>query len=236
MAGIIASKVTTDEILMYLDAGNAKSFAVGATAWNDVSRGNKDGALQNGATFSAANNGAIVFDGIDDRVQLQNTNLWFPISSGEFTLDVWIKSPGLAIGNTYNGIISLTYGLTLSTLSSGDVIFRVYDSVLSTIVNLTSIGVNCNDNRWHHIVVTNDGTTSKIYIDGVFNTSRPVTFNGSTNPVWHSITDTYMIGEEVNNINRYFNGNISMVKVYGKALSVAEVLQNYNATKSRYQS
>ena len=229
-------KSVTDGLLMFLDAGNAKSFAVGATTWNDVSRGNKDGALQNGATFSAANNGAIVFDGIDDRVQLQNTNLWFPISSGEFTLDVWIKSPGLAIGNTYNGIISLTYGLTLSTLSSGDVIFRVYDSVLSTTVNLTSIGVNCNDNRWHHIVGTNDGTTSKIYIDGVFNTSRPVTFNGSTNPVWHSIADTYMIGEEVNNINRYFNGNISMVKVYGKALSVAEVLQNYNASKSRYQS
>lgn len=236
MSGIIASKVTTDEILMYLDAGNAKSFAVGATAWNDVSRGNKDGALQNGATFSTANNGSIVFDGIDDRVRLQNTNLWFPISSGEFTLDVWIKSPGLAIGNTYNGIISLSYGLTLSTLSSGDVIFRVYDSVLSTIVNLTSIGVDCNDNRWHHIVATNDGTTSKIYIDGAFNISEPVSFNGDTNPVWYTNPNICLIGDEVNNINRYFNGNISMVKVYDKALSAAEVLQNYNATKSRYQS
>ena len=179
-------KSVTDGLLMFLDAANAKSFAVGATAWTDVSRGDKDGALQNGATFSAANNGTIVFDGIDDRVRLQNTNLWFPISSGEFTIDVWIKSPGLAIGNTYNGIISLTYGLTLSTLSSGDVIFRVYDSVLSTTVNSTSIGVNCNDNRWHHIVATNDGTTSKIYIDGAFNISTPVSFNCDTDQTWYT--------------------------------------------------
>ena len=229
-------KSVTDGLLMFLDAGNAKSFAVGATVWNDVSRGDKDGDLQNGATFSAANNGAIVFDGVNDRVKLQNTNLWFPISTGEFTFDVWIKSPGLASGNTYNGIISLSYGLTLSTLSSGDVIFRVYDSVLSTIVNLTSIGVDCNDNRWHHIVGINDGTTSKIYIDGVFNISTSVSFNGDTDPTWYSNPNICLIGWEVNNINRYFNGNISMVKIYDKALSAAEVLQNYKATKSRYQS
>ena len=234
MAGRIAPKVKTDGLLMYLDATNTKSYIGSGVTWTDISGNNRGGILENSPTFSSSNLGSIVFDGVDDRVKLQNTNTWFPISTSAITIDTWIKSPGLASGNTYNGIISLTYGLTLSTISNGVVILRVYDSNLLSIVNLTSTGINCNDNKWHNIVGTNDGTTSKIYIDGVFNTSTPVTFNGSTNPVWHSNTSIYMIGEEVNNVNRNFNGNISIVKSYNRALLDTEVLQNYNAVKSRY--
>jgi hypothetical protein len=234
MAGIIAPKVTTAGLLMYLDAANTKSYIGSGTTWTDISGKDRGGILENSPIFSSSNLGTFVFDGVDDRVKLQNTNTWFPISTSAITIDTWIKSPGLASGNTYNGIISLTYGLTLSTISNGNVFFRVYDSVLLTIVNLESTGINCNDNKWHNVVGTNDGTTSKIYIDGVFNTSTPVTFNGNTNPAWYSNPNICIVGWEVNNANRNFNGNISIVKVYNKALSDKEVLQNYNTLKSRY--
>ena len=233
MSGIIASKVTTDEILMYLDAGNAKSFAVGATVWNDVSRGNKDGVLLNGATFSTANNGTIVFDGIDDFVQISTGPNWFPMSTTAISFDAWIKTSGVPGGNTVNGIISLTYGITLSTTINGNVYFRVYDNNLLVLNNLLTTGLNCNDNRWHHIVGTNDGATSKIYVDGVFITSISAPFYGDVITAWYG--STCGVGIEANNtaVTR-FNGSISMVKVYGKALSATEVLQNYNATKTRY--
>jgi hypothetical protein len=234
MSGIIAPKVTTAGLLMYLDAANTKSYIGSGTTWTDISGKDRGGILENSPIFSSSNLGTFVFDGVDDRVKLQNTNTWFPISTSAITIDTWIKSPGLASGNTYNGIISLTYGLTLSTISNGNVFFRVYDSVLLTIVNLESTGINCNDNKWHNVVGTNDGTTSKIYIDGVFNTSTPVTFNGNTNPAWYSNPNICIVGWEVNNANRNFNGNISIVKVYNKALSDKEVLQNYNTLKSRY--
>ena len=140
-------KSVTDGLLMFLDAGNAKSFAVGATAWNDVSRGNKDGVLLNGATFSAANNGTIVFDGIDDFVQISTGPNWFPMSTTAISFDVWIKTSGVPSGNTINGIISLTFGITLSTAINGNVYFRVYDKNLLVLNNLLTTGLNCNDNR-----------------------------------------------------------------------------------------
>ena len=228
-------KSVTDGLLMFLDAGNAKSFAVGATAWNDVSRGNKDGVLLNGATFSTANNGAIVFDGIDDFVRIGTGPNWFPMSTTAISFDAWIKTSGVPGGNTINGIISLTFGITLSTAINGNVYFRVYDKNLLVLNNLLTTGLNCNDNRWHHIVGTNDGTTSKIYVDGVFITSMSAPFYGDVITAWYG--STCGVGIEANNIAvTRFNGSISMVKVYGKALSAAEVLQNYNATKSRYQS
>lgn len=226
-------KTVTDGLLMYLDAGNTKSYANGAT-WSNIGKNGIDGSLLNGATFSSANNGSIVFDAVDDAVRIGVGNNWFPIPTSALTIEAWVKSPGLVSGSAYNGIISLTYGLTLSLISSGYVFFRVYDSSLLVINSLSSTGVNCYDGKWHHIVVTNDGSTSAIYIDGVFNISTPYSFYGDTNPSWYSNTSICRIGEEVNNSNRFFNGNISIVKVYEKALSATEVLQNFNATKSRY--
>jgi hypothetical protein len=234
MAGNIAPKMVLDGLLMYLDAGNTKSYISGSTTWNTLSKGSINGTLTNGPTFSSANGGSIVFDAIDDAVGIGVGNNWFPISTSAVTFDVWVKSPGLVSGSIYNGIISLTYGLTLSLIPSGYVFFRVYDSSLLVINNLSSTGVNCYDGKWHHIVGTNNGVTSTIYIDGVFNISTSHPFYGGTNPSWYSNTSICRIGEEVNNSDRFFNGNISIVKVYNKALSAQEVLQNYNATKSRY--
>ena len=227
-------KIVTDGLLMYLDAANTKSYVSGSTTWNTISRGSINGDLLNGPTFSSANGGSIVFDAVDDAVRIGVGNNWFPISTSAVTFDVWVKSPGLVSGSLYNGIISLTYGLTLSIITSGNVFFRVYDSSSLVINNLTSTGVNCYDGKWHHIVGTNNGVTSTIYIDGVFNISTSSPFYGDVNPSWYSNTSICRIGEEVNNTNRFFNGNISIVKVYNRALSVTEVLQNYNATKSRY--
>jgi hypothetical protein len=36
------------------------------------------------------------------------------------------------------------------------------------------------------------------------------------------------------NLNRYYRGIISKFKIYNKALTAQEVLQNYNATKGRF--
>jgi len=233
MAGNIAPKVVLDGLLMYLDAANTKSYISGSTTWNTLSKGSINGTLINGPTFSSANGGSIVFDAIDDYVRIGTCSNWYPMSTSAFTFDAWVKSPGLGSGNTVNGIICLGYGLPLDMTSAGNIQLGVYDVITSGSSYVISANVNTLDNKWHHIVSTNDGLTSKIYIDGVFNTSRSAPFYGDIKSTWYS--STCGVGIDANDTSKTrFNGNISIVKVYNKALSAQEVLQNYNATKSRF--
>ena len=228
--------IIDDGLILYLDAANTKSYVSGSTTWADLSRDDKTCTLINSPTFSGNNGGSIVFDGVDDYARIGNGSpnfyKWFPITTQKFTLESWVKSIG-SIG-TLGGIISLSYGITLSISSVGVIYFRVYDNVTSTTTNTLSTGINLNDNTWHHIVATNDGTTSTIYVDGIFNTSGSSPFNGDTNPVWYTNTATCMIGEEVNNINRLFKGNIGIVKVYNQSLSATQILQNYQILLPRF--
>ena len=233
MAFHFSPKIVTDGLLMYLDTANTKSYIGSGTTWNTLSKGSINGTLINGPTFSSANGGSIVFDGVDDFVRIGTCSNWYPMSTSAVTFDAWVKSPGLGSGNTQNGIICLGYGLTLAMTSAGNIQTVVYDVITSGTSYTTSANVNTLDNKWHHIVSTNDGVTSKIYIDGLFNVSNSAPFYGDIKPEWYiSICG---VGINANDTSKTrFNGNISIVKVYNKALSAQEVLQNYNATKTRF--
>jgi len=89
-------------------------------------------------------------------------------------------------------------------------------------------GVTLNDGNWHYIGATFDGTNLRTYADGVLdNTSGAITY--STTGQNNFIGKSNHTGNE-----NYFNGNMGLVQFYNRALSGAEVLQNYNATKGRY--
>ena len=73
-----------------------------------------------------------------------------------------------------------------------------------------------------------DGTNLRTYVDGILdNTSGTITYSttGQNNYIGMS--------NHVGNYN-FFNGNMGLVQFYNRALSGAEVLQNYNATKGRF--
>jgi hypothetical protein len=84
------------------------------------------------------------------------------------------------------------------------------------------------DGVWHYIGVTFDGTNLRMYVDGILdNTSGTLTY--STTGQNNFIGKSSHTGNE-----NYTNGSMGMVHVYNRALSGAEVLQNYNATKGRF--
>ena len=81
-------KIVTDGLVLALDAGNTKSYVSGSTTWFDKSGGGNNGTLINGPTFSSANGGSIVFDGVDDYV-LVNKTLMANAPTGTF--DIWFN-------------------------------------------------------------------------------------------------------------------------------------------------
>ena len=67
--GVFAGpEITESGLVLALDAGNLKSYPTTGTTWTDLSGRGNTGTLTNGPTYSSANGGSIVFDGVNDYV------------------------------------------------------------------------------------------------------------------------------------------------------------------------
>ena len=87
MAFNYSPKISTDGLVLCLDAANTKSYPGSGTVWSDLSRGGNNGTLTNGPTFNSGNGGSIVFDGVNDYVDCGVSNISLPIN---ITLISWI--------------------------------------------------------------------------------------------------------------------------------------------------
>ena len=186
-----------------------------------------NGTLINGPTYSSANNGAIVFDGTNDYVSAPAINL---TTAG--TVSAWFYKTGTGTPDASNvvdlvsnvnsgGTAGWSFGLNVSTnkvdfylANNGS--FGVENFSTQTILN----------NTWYNVVVTYNGSNKIIYINGVQDSTFASSVNGTT-------TTTWSIGAR-NTGARNFQGNISQALIYTRALSAAEISQNFNALASRF--
>ena len=207
-------KIVTDGLVLALDAGSTKSYSGSGTTWYDLSGNGNDGTLTNGPTFNS--NGYLDFDGTNEHVVLNST-----ISLTDFTATAVYNVSGLSSGWAMlfgNSDLDNFIGIG----SSGGIL-RVQDtnslnsdiSYSSTLNELTFLQVvqSGNTNTWY-INGQNIGTSTNSSYGGI-EISRMVYYgDGSSLGIWPG---------------KYYLGQL-----YNRALSAEEVLQNYNATKSRF--
>ena len=223
MAFFRGPNVVTDGLVLALDAANTKSYTSGSTTWNDLSGNNNNGTLTNGPTYSPTNGGSIVFDGVNDYVNISTTpNLTNPLTVCAFVNTSFITGSNQIIyGPSANGSdnwLSVNNNrVQLNATQTGDV-------NNFSITGTTTIEAN----KWYYITgIVNNNVTS-VYINGVFevaSSTQAFTVGG-----WNS---TARIGQRATG-QFPFNGNIACVHGYNRALSASEVQQNYNATKTRF--
>jgi len=213
-------KIITDGLVLALDAANPKSYSGTGTVWNDLSGNSNNGTLINGPTFDSGDNGSIVFDGVNDYVATT-----IPTSSA-FSFCMFVNKNTAPIVNecfisTLGNNNRFQFNRSSSSFSWR---YRVFDGSYS---NFTSASNYINLNTWYHITVTYNESTVNFYKNSIFtDTFTSVSlYGGFGSTVWVG-------GNLVNNV--YFNGTIANTQIYNRALSAQEVLQNYNATKSRY--
>jgi glycerol uptake facilitator-like aquaporin len=92
-------------------------------------------------------------------------------------------------------------------------------------------------NRWNNIVVTYSGNSLETGVRFYRNSNLQPNIVGSSN-----LTNTILTSANVNIGARaantvspaHLNGRIAQTLIYNRALTQAEVLQNYNATKARF--
>jgi hypothetical protein len=226
MSSLGGPNIVTNGLVLALDAGNVKSYPGSGTTWLDKSGNGNNGTLTNGPTFSSANGGSIVFDQVDDFVTAPN-NSSINLTEAGGAVSVWVKTGVNATGSLNGNLVGKT-----NTYSNGYWLVKYNNKVRMSLYgtsNLEMIGEKpITDDIWHHVVATWTSSQLTIYIDGALDKTQSYnfTFTTATNPLY--------IGRQNNTGEGYFKGNISQVQIYNRALSAQEVLQNYNATKSRF--
>ena len=222
-------RIVTSGLVLSLDAADRNSYPSTGTTWFDLSGQGNNGTLTNGPTFNSANGGAIVFDGVDDYVNVPyNTVLNTPNGA---TYELWIYRS--------NGGTFLARGTSDSGATPDNPRLYVYPGTGQVYYDWSSVGVdkygystaNIDANTWNQITLTaTPGSYMALYINGVDRTGSP--FGGTLANPLPNTSDPLIIGGS--SWAGVFTGRIASTKLYNRALSATEVLQNYNALKSRF--
>jgi hypothetical protein len=215
--------IVTDGLVLNLDAGFVGSYPTTSSAWYDLSGNTNNGTLTNGPTFNSVNSGSIVLDGVDDYVNVScatNTIRAYN-SSTEFV----VKLPSYSGGQRC--ILSYRSAGTMYIGKASGGIFVYYNTLNAPAYIVGSI----TNGSIAHCVVTCDATndTLSTYING--------TLAGSVSRTGWSTTynSTLGLGFDLDGgTNEYMEGNFYLFRHYNKVLSQSEILQNYNAQRTRF--
>lgn len=223
MATKYSPKMVTNGLVLSLDAANTKSYPKSGTTWTDLSGNNNNGTLTNGPTFSAGDMGGIVFDGTNDYVNCGNNssiNLTSYITLSTWTKKAYGSSDSVAIdkGRDNYGAWSLLFDVVANKVEFHCRISGTNSSVVSN----TSYG----NNIWTNITAVFTGTNLLIYINGRLDNTTNISGTIGTNGI------DFSIGKANDGLN--WSGQVANVLMYNTALSATDVLNNYNAVKSRF--
>ena len=256
--------IVRDGLVFHLDAKYSYPSRSGITSttdsldpdvytWYDMSGNESHGELIQNTKYSTHGGGSLFLNntpqgssstGDADHINIQHQQILPESSESPFTLEAWTKVTGVSGWQT---IISL--GPSGTQMAFQNATIRMGrnggSGAHNTVTNFTA-----SANTWYHVVMTYDGNWS-VGADNVYiyqyingdsyedpgpptrrNSNADMGRNGANNGPRFAIG-----GHAINNhpqIGELMQGYVSQVRIYNRPLTAAEVLQNYNATKSRY--
>jgi hypothetical protein len=229
------TSIVRSNSVLHLDAANIKSYPGSGSTWSDLSGNGNNGTLTNAPTYSSANNGSIVFDGTNDHILLPTNFFSFP-SLTTFTISLWFKSTqttgGTLFGqqstanyDTAGGFVPVIY-LRTNGLIRVEPFWTASESnnILST--NALNNGV------WHNVTTTFNAGTNILYINGILNSQRTGLTLTSYTSLYYYLIGAGRAGRGIG--TNVFAGDISNFVFYSTALTAAEITQNFNALRGRY--
>ena len=211
--------IVLDDLLLYLDAGNIKSYPGSGSTWTDLTRSGNDGTLTNGPTYNNENNGSIVFDGSNDYVVV-NSNADI-LSKTSYTKIVWFYPTSFS---TNNNLVSGGNVAQHALWLAGTTNLRAgHNGYWSTVTSTTSLSLN----TWYCGAVTYNSTSGwALYVNGIQEATSGDTTTFSGTGMIHLAT--YDGGDNL------LSGKLANVAVYNRTLTADEIKQNFNALRGRF--
>jgi hypothetical protein len=213
--------IVRDGLVLDLDAGISASYSGSGDTWTDLSASGNNGTLTNGPTYSSTNGGSFVFDGSN------NVSITGSITVSAVTFSVWLKRNGTQYD--FTGILN-SRGTNVSGMifayNYGTLGYNWNDSNQAYYFNS---GLTPPNGAWCMCVVTVTSTEAKFYL------CQSSGITTATNTMEHASTTLDALKLALDDIlSRYFKGTIAQASVYNRALTAAEVSQNFNALKGRF--
>ena len=223
---VVDGTFIANDALLYLDAGNPASYSGSGLTWTDLSSNANNATLNGSPTFTSAGTASyFTFNGAGSQYAYTPTAKWNKPYTGK-TVFVVARLTGITAG-TYRclfGTASGTRNFNTYIYSPSSGVYQIHYSAAGA--GGVSSNLSITTNQWFVVAVTHTtGGLVSYYVNGVTaGTNTGVTFSQ-----WVSNGN-----ENVGVGDNYWYGDIPLVAVYGRALSAAEILQNYNAVKARY--
>ena len=227
--------VTTNNVLYY-DPSNISSYPGSGTTINDLSGNGRNGTMSN-ISFTSP---YFTYNGTSSQVTIADNALLEP-GSGSWTMEVWVNQSvsggDVVLGKFDNG--GLAQDVSYSIRTTGTAYYAQLGSGTGSgsgptgTLFVDSTSYTGTIDTWYQIVYVfkNVGTkTLETYVNGSSIGSVVHNLSGilnSTNPLY---IGSYNGGE----YPQWFDGKIGITRLYNDALTSSEVLQNFNADKSKY--
>lgn len=222
--------IVTNGLVVCMDAGYTPSYRKSGSTWYDVSLSGGTATLLNTPTYSSSNGGILTFS----KTSSEYATLPDIGSKSTWTAEVWVKfnssltnQVSSVVTNKYNGVSSLNFSIgTNNAPSSYNIVAGFFDGAWR---NTTGFAPALN--TWYQIVGTYDGSTVRQYVNGVAS-GGTLTYAGTPT----SGGEIRMMGrwDDLNGSTNYIDGDLSIVRIYNRALSAVEILSNYNAQSGRF--
>ena len=230
MATITGPGIVRDGLIYVIDGASTRSYPGSGTTISPLitSANNNDATLNGSITYTAGAQGGFNFDGPTtfDRISLTDT---VTHKTGQsFSYDVWVYFDTLTgFDKTIVGKVGCNVGLIQAGSSMRFQVYSPGGPCATGNVNYTSV-IGTSTGSWQYFAGTYEvGVGVKIYKNGIL--ADADAFTGSIG----NFTNDLFFGGSIN-ANYAMNGRIAASKVYSKSLTAVEVLQNYNADKSRF--
>jgi hypothetical protein len=216
-------------LVLYYDPANSSSYSGTGTTLTDLSVNGLDGTMSN-ISFTSP---YFTYNGSSSQVSVADNALLEP-GSGDWTIEFWVNHSVIAgasrilIAKTDGGN-SADWAYGLRTLSNGNTFMEIGNGSTSITTPASTLSIN----TWYQVVGvwTNVASNSMaLYINGslIGNNSHSFTsIKNTTSPL-------YLGSFNGGQFAQWFNGRMGVVRMYNKSLTGSEILQNFNADKSKY--
>jgi Concanavalin A-like lectin/glucanases superfamily len=214
--------------ILHLDAAKTNSYSGSGTAWKDISGNANNVTLPSvlANTFANTNGGSFLFSQSSTNTITKSplSNFTFTPSSG-ITVEVWYKR---VVTNDFQFWVSdNAANYRFGTTSTGTFFWN-----MGTRNDRSPGGYALPDVVWKHIVFTGatEGSTimTRVYVDGV----QQLTQNEGYNTI--AAFNNLLIGSGEGVGLYLLKGNLAVCRIYKKALTSNEIVQNFNVDKARF--
>jgi hypothetical protein len=228
MAGETGLNIVKDGLIFYYDASNTKSLVSGSSTMYDLSKKAAVGTLINTPTYKSENGGSLFFDFTNESVDIPNSpNL--------------ITNERITVMIAFNPSLITSYQSMISKKYLGDSGWEIGNSsgYLRATLRPSPVSNTFNDagnvsiaplilNRWYIGAFTYESGSLKLYYNG-----NLVVTNSASASIDN--TGTLFLGKRADGLNTNFtSGSIANALIYDRVLTAAEIKQNFNTMKSRF--